>query len=295
LAVAGALAFALAAAPGCGSMSPNGQPKTFAQERGEQLEAERREFIAAHRDRLVEIDKEITPLEAKLRHESKSVDNQQRAEWSQDLFELKQEKQRLSAELDRAETATQEEWEEMRGSFELAVDALHSGVIRLRDEVATAFEVEERQAAAAPSEPQPLKLTTHGGMCPVDIRDVKADVKQQAGAVVVTLTTGDTESVADLRQRAKQLVSNGSYLPASSSAASDAQDDDSGGADAGAPKAPEAVASIAVNARFDNVPNGIRVIFVPKDKAQLDALEEQIKDDMEALGTGRCTTEPKTS
>jgi hypothetical protein len=275
-------ALTLALSLGCGSSSTTNPPKTYAEQRDNELESERTEFIADHRERLKEIDNEIGLLETKLKHESKFVDNEQRAEWSQDLFELKQERQQLRAELDRARTANKAEWEEMRGNFGMAFDSLEAGVIKLRDEVAARFEAsDDGDRDDVDDDDQKVQRTTYGGFCPVDVESVKTEVKKQGNAVVVTVTTTDANQVAALRERAKKLVANGEYMPA----VARTKDDDEAAQKKG----------MAVTARFDNVPGGVRVMFVPKDKAQLDALEEQIDDDLEALGTGRCVAEPKSS
>src|SRR5690606_40462139 len=85
--------------------------------------------------RLDELSIEIGRLSAKLEHEANFVDEEERATWSQELFELEQERNRLEGELARAKTSDEAEWKEMRGGFGVAVDSLQAGVQKLSNDV----------------------------------------------------------------------------------------------------------------------------------------------------------------
>jgi hypothetical protein len=254
-----ALTLALPCAVGCAST--NSPPPSYAEERHDELESERAEFIEETREDLAELDTEIAHLSVKIKHESKFVDEEQRAEWRQDLFELKQERTKLTAELERARTASHAEWQEMRGNVGSAVDGLQAGVAKVRAEVTTAFDTN------APMD-EGERASYRGGLCAVDMPGVDVDVDDEGPTVVVTITTDDPAAEPALRQRAAKLAADGYYRPVTSE---------------------EDLPGVAVGHRLENVTGGVKLILTPANASHVDALEDQLDHDRKVLGTGRCT------
>lgn len=121
---------------GCGSdQQQPSYPEMYGQKLDAELEQERRDFIAEKQEDLREIENEINRLQVRLDNEAQYVDADQRAEWSNDLFELKQERQNLQASLARAQEATPEEWREMRGFLGTSIDRLEAGVSALGGQI----------------------------------------------------------------------------------------------------------------------------------------------------------------
>ena len=130
---------------GCASdQQKQSYPDMYGEKMAAENEAERREFIADKQEELREIENEINRLQARIDGESQYVDADKRAEWSNNLFELKQERQDIQARLSRAQTATPEEWAEMRGFFGTSVDRLKAGVSALGGQIEQMTGPEER-------------------------------------------------------------------------------------------------------------------------------------------------------
>lgn len=134
-----------ATALGCASdQSRQSYPDMYDEKMSAENEAARRDFIADKQEELREIENEINRIQARIDNEAQYVDAEKRAEWSDELFELKQERQDLQARLSRAQSATPEEWAEMRGFFGTSVDRLKAGVSALGGQVEQMAGAEER-------------------------------------------------------------------------------------------------------------------------------------------------------
>ena len=123
---------------GCASSNEQGRqgvPTMYGNKMDAELQNERQEFITEKQQELREIETEINRLEARIQGEAQYVDAEQRAEWNQELFELKQERQDLQARLSRAQSASPEEWNEMRGFFGKSIDRLEAGVSTLGGQI----------------------------------------------------------------------------------------------------------------------------------------------------------------
>jgi hypothetical protein len=265
----------LATASGCSSQpKKTAEPPSMGQYRQNELESERQEFIREAQGRLGELDKEIAHLEVKIKHESPYVSADQRAEWSQELFERKREQAQVRAEIARAREVNAEEWEEMRGDLGSAIDTMEAGMMKLRDEVTTAFE-------SPPQPPEPaadIKLRADAGLCPIDMVDIETKVERQNNTVTVVVQHDDDAEVTEVRRKARELASKRSYTPATSEQA----------ASTAAPQ------PMAVRIRVQNVDDGVRITFVPNDPKQLDQLQKQVELDAAHLGRGLCETETRT-
>src|SRR5690606_4514656 len=160
------------------------------------------------RQDLAEVEREMQHLDAKLQHEKQFVDASQQASWSQELFELRQEKQKLEARLERAqraspERASPEEWVEMRGQIGGAVDTLQAGVRKVQAEVSQALASRSDEGAQDRSKDA---IAAESGLCPVEVTGAQAQVEGHDDRVMVTITTDDQQSVPELQRRANQLA-----------------------------------------------------------------------------------------
>lgn len=192
----------LALGVGCSSTNQsNGDRQTtaYSQLRQEESASERQEFIAAHREELKELETEIARMEARLQHEGQYVDAEQRAEWSQELFELRQQQNQARAELERAQNATPAEWAEMRGALGNAVDSLQAGVGKLAREMGDLFESEE---TAARQGSQPGIDAAGIDLCEVQVDVAGAELSEEEEKLVVSLTGADPQAIEELRDRA---------------------------------------------------------------------------------------------
>lgn len=257
---------ALLLGAGCGaSTPPPGEPRSMSSYRQTELQAEREDFISDTEERLGELDNEIAHLDVKLQHESRFVDEDQRADWRQEVFERKQEQTRLRAELDRARGASPAEWEAMRGTIGSAVDTLEAGVKMLTDRVTGVFASSEERAPVA---------GTDAGLCGLDVPEVETDVSEENGAVILTVTTAEQEGVQQLRGKAQELAQAGTY-----------------GA-TGEPSGQPSTRGIAVEVSTENVPDGVKITLRPKDPAHLAKLREAVDRDASYLGGGDCAETP---
>lgn len=124
------------ATAGCASQPPRTYEQHVADERNE----ERAEMIQDLEEDLQEVDTEIGRLETKLIHEKPYADQEEQVEWSHDLFELKQDRNEIRSTMQRAKTASDAEWEEMRGELGTSMDKLQAGVSNVGEEIADAFD-----------------------------------------------------------------------------------------------------------------------------------------------------------
>ena len=259
----------VAVASGCSSEKTVREPASFTQYRQSEIEAERQEFIGESRARLDKLDREIAHLEAKLQHESQFVDAEQRAEWSQDLFEKKQKQGELRAELYRAQTVSSEEWKEMRGNVGTALDSMEAGVKKVRDEIMARVGGEDEE------EPAAAKLRADSGLCPLDVEDADADVEKTNTAIIVVLTTDEADEIAELQRKAAEFAKQDAYSPASGNTGS-----------TGAPGV------VPVQIAAFNLKGGVRLSFVPTYSGHLDQLHQQLEQDADQLGKDRCEVAP---
>lgn len=257
----------VAVASGCSSEKTVREPASYTQYRQSELESERQEFISESRGRLDKLDREIAHLETKLQHESQFVDAEQRAEWSQELFEKKQKQGELRAELYRAQTVNAEEWKEMRGNVGTALDSMEAGVKKTRDEIMAAIGGEEEEPVA--------RLRADSGLCPLDVEDAEADVEKTNTAIIVVLTTDERDAVAMLQRKAAEFAKQDAYSPASGNTGS-----------TGAPGV------VPVQIAAENLNGGVKLSFVPTYSGHLDQLHQQLEQDADQLGKDRCEVAP---
>lgn len=322
--MAGALASAIAL--GCASQKSNTDSATnesFSQLQQQELASEREEFIKERREQLDGLDNEISRLEARLEHEAEFVDAEQKAVWSQELFELRQEHRQAKAELERAQDASPEEWAEMRGGFGHAVDTLQAAVDKAGMEVSQLFSSDEQATRA------------NVDLCMIQVDGTSAAVLDEGDLFVVRLTTQDADELEELRERAEKMsrqVSEGSRAMApgerptgdtsGGSASGGSASDDWSEAErdrAMAPgERPTGDTSVARNDRDDtravapggratgdtsdaerersamieevrveHIDSGVRVIFQPTD-GQRTALRQQLENDVEKIQSRNC-------
>jgi hypothetical protein len=265
---------AAALALSCGSQQSTTPPvapedDSFAQAQQKELESERQEFIRERRQQLDELDTEISRLEARLEHEGKLANAEEKAEWSQQLFELRQEHSRARAELDRASQVGPEEWKEMRGDLDVTFDALQASVSKAGSDIADLFR-------SAPSDIERAEVD----LCEMQVEGADATIVEARDQLVVQLTTQDQDAVDELRQRAEKMARE------AQKAAGSPQADTSPGApsEGGATKEQSPlIASVSV----ENIEDGVRVLFTPAE-GQRSALREQLESEVEQLQNERC-------
>jgi hypothetical protein len=270
----------------CAGERAANEPASYQDLKQEELASERDDYIRDTRERLTEVDRDIEHVKAKLEHESKFVDEGQRASWKEDLFELQQERAELGAQLDRASTASPAEWEEMRGTVGTATDALQAGVRKLRVEVSDAVAVNE-DATASASQAGPKQ---DAGLCRVNMADVEADVTRAGNRVTVTLTTDEETNVAELQRRASELAkATNSYEVSRHDAPM--QPDPPGTEERPAPnadaKAVKPHGRVDVAVAIEKVEDGAKLTFTPKG-AEVEPLRAQLEQEAESLEEGRC-------
>lgn len=131
---------AVLTAVGCGGQQKSTtEPATYSAQYQAELQEERQEFVNDSQERLNEIDNKIARLETRLQYESPYVDSDKRAERSQQLFEAKLQRNELQSKLQRASTASPQEWEEMRGTMGRQLDRVDAAVGQLEVEVDEVF------------------------------------------------------------------------------------------------------------------------------------------------------------
>lgn len=305
--MAGALVSVLAlgcASDQSGAKTPDDQ--SFSQLRQEELESERREFVSDRRQQLEEMDTQINRLEARLEHEGKFVDAEEKAEWSQELFELRQQHRQARAELDRAENASPEEWAEMRSTAGYAIDTLQAGVNSITNDISGLFAGDEDEVRA-------VKGVDELGvdLCEMADDGVSATVMEQGNDLVVRFTAADPGDVDDLREEAREVsrralstsaresdtssdsraVAPGGRETGDQSSTSSQRRATGGGSTDTAPgerptgdtRRPAMIDDI----RVDNIENGVSVIFEPA-QGQRAALREQLENEVERIQRQDC-------
>jgi hypothetical protein len=278
--LSGALLVALAA--GCGSnnqVNSDRQTNSYSQLKQKELASERQEFISDHRQQLDGLDNQIARLETRLTHEGRYVDAQQRAEWSQELFELRQQQRRTRAELERAENATPEEWAEMRGTIGNAVDSVEAGVQKLAGEMGNLFSSNEATTRS--------QQTGSIDLCELRVDGTNAELVEQDEALVVRLTTTDQRGVENLRARADRLKeAHGSgHGSATTENRSKSGTGTSGTSSASASGGQSS--NLVEDVSVEDVPNGVRVIFTPA-PGQRTTLRQQLSNDVEQIRNRSC-------
>lgn len=269
-------------AAGCASERPEAKDPSFETLRERELESERQEFIQERRQEISEVSKEMGDLKGKLSQPSESVEEPKRAAWSNSLFELEQERDRLSAELERAEGATEEEWKQMRGDLPMAVDSLQAGVSKLGNDISNLFTSDER------------KVSSDSGLCAVAVSGVDTEIESDGEGVLVEITTSQKQAVGDLQQRAEDLGQLKNYRPASlepspvqtGSAENAPASASRGGGTAqevSKPAEPIPLRKVAVQ----NIDDGVRITFLVASD-QREKFRDQVSEDANRLTAGEC-------
>jgi hypothetical protein len=193
-----AIMVAAVLAGGCTSQKHvnDGESPSFTQLRAEELERERGEFVRERREQLDQLDTRISRLQARLDHEAMFVDAHEKAEWSQELFDLRGQHRKAEAELARAEKATPDEWAAMRGDVGYAIDSLQAGVTKAGSEINRLFASDESDTNAAPVV----------DLCRVRVDGTTAVLIEQGDHISVQMVTGATDELGELRHRAKALA-----------------------------------------------------------------------------------------
>jgi hypothetical protein len=144
-------------AMGCNSPPATAKnPDSFNQQYHAELNAEREKFIRDTQQRLDRLDNRIAQLHARIDHESQFVSPADAAEWKQELFDLRMEQQKARAELQRAQTVDDQQWEAMRGPLGRQVDRLEAGVSTVGSRIGHLFKSDERPPVDDHSERQPV-------------------------------------------------------------------------------------------------------------------------------------------
>lgn len=275
----------LCSAAGCASEQPEAKDPSFETLREREIESERRQFIQERRQEIAEVSKEMDELKGKLSQPSDAVGEPKRAEWSNSLFELEQERDRLSAELERAEGASEEEWKQMRGDLPMAVDSLQAGVTKLGNDVSNLFTTDER------------KVSADSGLCAVAVSGVDTEIESDGEGVLVQITTSEKQAVGDLQQRAVDLSQLKNYRPATletpaTADQSGSAEDTPAAASRGGTPPPEDVSKPAEpiplrEVAVQNIDDGVRITFVVPAE-QREKFREQISKDADRLTDGEC-------
>ena len=299
----------LASGIGCASDRASNPPPSYQELQQQELSAERDEYIRETRERLSELDTDVQHMKAKLEHEKQFVDADQRASWSQELFNLEQEEAQLEAQLQRAQTATPQEWQQMRGTIGTATDSLQAGLNKLRAEVSQALALNEKpQGQQAGSTP----LAANSGLCPVSVSGAEADVEQEANRLLVTVRTDDQNSISELKRKARSMAKElDSYRPAQSAADNTSEESDSstgaakttkkndtpqtGRSEASkATSQPESDGEIQVKVSIEELNDGVKLVFTPTN-GDVKTLRSRLEQDAEQLAKGRCEAPAKVS
>lgn len=275
-------------AAGCATGRSSAPEPTFRELKQSELASERREFISDTQKRLATITNDMDLLRAKLEHESPYVGKQQSAEWSQELFDLGQERDRLRGELDRAQTASAAEWEQMRGPIGVAADSLQARISKIG--IALAGSSNSRKHAQ-----NPFPLRTESGLCPFKVDGMEADVQKKEQTLVVMITTDKADSVSALQAKAQKFGSADTYPLAAPRTAESAEPPMGHGGfeqpDATSPQVSGATSTqpMPVTITVENVEDGAKLVFAPTN-GKLDELEARLETDVERLESGACSS-----
>jgi hypothetical protein len=137
--VAAASVMALVTACGRRDQPRAQDPASYEQQFAAQNEEAREEFVEETQERISELDREISQIETRIDQESEFVSLSERAQWKDELFELKRQRQDAEARLDRAQSASPEEWQASRDEVSLTIDRLEAGVQTLGNRVGRVF------------------------------------------------------------------------------------------------------------------------------------------------------------
>lgn len=157
-----AIVLGLAATAACGRPDPE-EPRTYGERVDAELADERQAYIDEQQGRIDELQNEIGRLEARLEGESEFVDEAQRAEWKNQLFEQKIELNEAEARLQAARAASDEEWRDMRGNLGLTLDRAEAAVGQIGYSFRTLFSgdpeseepADEREPVGGEQQPEP--------------------------------------------------------------------------------------------------------------------------------------------
>jgi len=269
--IAGGLALALAC--GCASQkaSAGRDNESYTQLRQRELDSERREFISERQKQLTELQTQISRLEARLEHEGKFASAEERAKWSQRLFELREDQRRARDELDRAERASPEEWAAMRGNLGVMIDSLQAGVSKAGSDIARLFESDDQKAGTSSAAPEV-------GLCSLQVKGTDAAILEERDNLVVQVTARNEDNVDELRQRAEKL-SERTTSARNRHASAAAPDHDVSSAEQHAP--------LMTNVRVENIEDGVRLIFTPA-QGQRSALRARLELEVEQIQHAHC-------
>ncbi|MBI5535813.1 MAG: hypothetical protein HY898_24050 [Deltaproteobacteria bacterium] len=242
--------------------SPPPGNQSFAAYQQAKLESVRQEFIQQKSERLQAVQTEIERLDARLTHEAPYADAEERAAWSQRLWELRQEQTRLQAEVDRARTATPAEWREMRGPVGNAIDVLQANAVKI------AHDIDARFRSQKTENPTP---TAQNRLCTLKVADQKTTVQAADDHVELTVVTANKPSIDSLRERAEAVAKTREYRAA-----------DPEQKDRGSPVV------VPVRVSVEPVTDGVKLKFTPDQPAQLATLQSAIGKDAQVLRSGGC-------
>jgi hypothetical protein len=265
---------ALASVLACGCASQrNGTARTasFGELRQQELADERREFIKEHREQLEELDTQISRLQARLDHEAKFAKADEKAEWSQELFELRQRHGKARAELIRAENASPEEWAAMRGDIGYAIDSLQAGVTKAGAEIGQLF------SSGDGDEQGPQRVD----LCSIRVDETSAVISDEGDHIVVQMLTRDQDELDELRERAEALARRDEKTAVDQPARERSAQGPSDTSDS------SAQADLIKDVTVENIASGVRVVFDPE-PGQRTALKRQLARDVERIQDQSC-------
>jgi len=153
---AAAILLAGGLAAGCADPPEPREPSTYGQHLDAELAEERQEYINDQQQRIDDLQREIGRLEARLDGEAEFVEQEQLAEWKQELFEARVELNDAEARLQRARTASDAEWREMRGNLGITIDRAQAAVGQVGYAMRSLFAGDSEQQPADEDEREPV-------------------------------------------------------------------------------------------------------------------------------------------
>lgn len=266
-----ALTLALAPVAGCASQKANTERKsnTALEHHPDDLTSARDEITSEARQHLDELNDAIVILAVRLHDHG---DAAQHAEWGQLLVELKQQRNRLDAELIAARELEPEAWQARQAALRKELSdletAINNSALAIVEDLITGPRSAEAEAPAGRVE---LDL------CHVQVSGTDAEVREEGGLLILHLTTTDPNAVEALQRRAEQELSNGGSPDASAiePAGSSAQS---------ALALDELPAS---HLQISKTPHGVAFIFAPT-AGQMDALRAHLQSAAEQIKQQRC-------